>query len=607
MSSNPQRSFNKPFSFQINGKVCDIGGESEADTSQCSWVNVEPTTNTTSWTHQRVLRDTNKNLRRIYEEEGLNYGKDASASELTSRLFSALKLRQASVSNVLKILNASRNVQLCFLVDVTGSMATYIDGVRDSIFKIVEKLTEKHVTFAGHSTAIAKKVSLAFVGYRDFGDANQFELLPFTESAEDFRQFCGKVVAVGGGDHPEDVFGGLKKAISDLSWSDISMCTKVIFHIADHPCHGKIYQASNCPYPDDYPNGDPYGRTAENLFDCLREKGIQYHFGKITSYTDKMIEVFSEAMGSEISVFDINAVNTLVDNIVSSVSIATSIHPAMNAKPLIFKTVKAIPDWSTLPTFTGVFLSYDMPKSIDQVVRGMPMTTKRPIKAKIQIAENPFGYGAERKAFYGRDLTSNASTDIVLKEYIEKKNDIAKRNSAIPYETASQMQTIAAYLASIFNCCLQNKAGIGHYIKFLKVQVLSIVIKPGENRYMSCERRYGTDCKYLRFSNNADYEMLESTCKVNNLNFDIVEQLMAFSHWTYQISSGYLMVVDLQGVISTDESGVKTLELTDPAIHCTDLTRFGRTNLGSEGMKTFFGRHVCNKFCQAMELKRTAL
>ncbi|KAI1695649.1 alpha-kinase family domain-containing protein [Ditylenchus destructor] len=255
------------------------------------------------------------------------------------------------------------------------------------------------------------------------------------------------------------------------------------------------------------------------------------------------------AMGSEISVFDINAVNTLVDNIVSSVSIATSIHPAARAKPCVFKTEKAIPNWSTLPTFTGMFLSYDMPKSVDQVVRGMPMTTKRPMKAKVQIAENPFGYGAERKAFYGRDLTSNASTDIVL----------------------------------------------------------SVVIKPGENRYMSCERRYGTDCKYLRFSNNADYEMLESTCKVNNLNFEIVEQLMAFSHWTYQISSGYLMVVDLQGVISTDESGVKTLELTDPAIHCTDLTRFGRTNLGLDGMKTFFGRHVCNKFCRAMELKSTVL
>ncbi|KAI1704810.1 alpha-kinase family domain-containing protein [Ditylenchus destructor] len=101
--------------------------------------------------------------------------------------------------------------------------------------------------------------------------------------------------------------------------------------------------------------------------------------------------------------------------------------------------------------------------------------------------------------------------------------------------------------------------------------------------------------------------MLDSTCKTHNVSFEVVEQLMAFSHWTYQISRGYLMVVDLQGVIGTDETGRKTLELTDPAIHCTDLTRFGRTNLGLDGMKIFFGRHVCNKFCHAMELKRTVL
>ncbi|KAI1701993.1 alpha-kinase family domain-containing protein [Ditylenchus destructor] len=119
---------------------------------------------------------------------------------------------------------------------------------------------------------------------------------------------------------------------------------------------------------------------------------------------------------------------------------------------------------------------------------------------------------------------------------------------------------------------------------------------------MSCERRYGSDTKFLRFSNNADYEMLECTCKVNNLNFAVIEQLMAFSHWTFQITEGYLMVVDLQGIISTDESGRTTLELTDPAIHCTDVLRFGRTNLGEEGMKIFFARHKCNKFCQAMEL-----
>ncbi|KAI1692290.1 alpha-kinase family domain-containing protein [Ditylenchus destructor] len=137
--------------------------------------------------------------------------------------------------------------------------------------------------------------------------------------------------------------------------------------------------------------------------------------------------------------------------------------------------------------------------------------------------------------------------------------------------------------------------------------MLSIEIKPGVDRYMSCERRYRNDCKFFRFSNNADYVMLESTCKVHDLTFDVVELLMAFSHWTYQITRGYLIVVDLQGIISTDESGRKTLELTDPAIHCENLARFGRTNLGEEGMKAFFGRHACNKFCKAMKLEPSAL
>ncbi|KAI1699718.1 alpha-kinase family domain-containing protein [Ditylenchus destructor] len=624
MSSNDQPSFNLPFNFSnlalsltseenlitngdaevsnatlTNAPNCfsEDSGDVTQD-SQASWVNLVASTHISSWTHDREFRKINKTLRNIYEEEGLDYGDDVSAAELKSRMSNAVKLRQASVANMFKILDTSRDVQLCFLVDVTGSMGDHIDGVRDYIFKIVEKLT------ATGPDVIAKEVSLAFVGYRDFGYENQFELLPFTENVEDFRQFCSEIKTLYSShrDAPEDVFGGLEKAICDLSWSD-SMCTKIIFHIADQPCHGEKYHNSDYPWPDLYPDGDSYDFTPEDLFDDLREMGIQYHFGKITSYTDKMIELFSEAMGSEIEVFDIKEIEKLVDCVVSSVSIGTSIHPAMRAKQQILKIAKAIPNWSKVPIFKGVFLSFEMPETVIEVISDMSMTPKRPTKAKIQIAENPFAHGSERKVFYGRDLTGNTPIDIVLKEYIRQNADTASRSAAVPYEIATQMQTIAAYLAYAFTDCLQKMAGIVYDIKFLKVQVVSIEIKPGENRYLSCERRYGSDSKFLRFSNNADYEMLESTCKVNDLNFDIVEQLMAFSHWTYQISGGYLMVVDLQGIKSTDENGRTTLELTDPAIHCTDLTRFGRTNMGPEGMKIFFARHKCNKFCQGMELK----
>jgi hypothetical protein len=64
------------------------------------------------------------------------------------------------------------------------------------------------------------------------------------------------------------------------------------------------------------------------------------------------------------------------------------------------------------------------------------------------------------------------------------------------------------------------------------------------------------------------------------------------------------MVVDLQGIISG--TIVRTIELTDPAIHCIDLLRYGRTNLGDQGMASFFGRHQCTEVCKQMGLSMPA-
>jgi hypothetical protein len=63
-----------------------------------------------------------------------------------------------------------------------------------------------------------KQIRLAFVGYRDIKDAVPFETLQFTESVDQFYSFCGSLVATGGEDEPEDVFGGLEKA-TQLGWT----------------------------------------------------------------------------------------------------------------------------------------------------------------------------------------------------------------------------------------------------------------------------------------------------------------------------------------------------------------------------------------------------
>ena len=52
--------------------------------------------------------------------------------------------------------------------------------------------------------------------------------------------------------------------------------------------------------------------------------------------------------------------------------------------------------------------------------------------------------------------------------------------------------------------------------------------------------------------------------------------LAAFVKWAYEITGGYLIVADLQGVKCPHHGFL----LTDPVVLCTDVTRFGSTNLG---------------------------
>ncbi len=91
--------------------------------------------------------------------------------------------------------------------------------------------------------------------------------------------------------------------------------------------------------------------------------------------------------------------------------------------------------------------------------------------------------------------------------------------------------------------------------------------------------------QYEKYNNNAGWTStsLSETSAVSQ----------ALSHYSWQLTHGYLLIVDLQGV-----AGV----LTDPQIHCLDEKRFGSGNLGYEGILKFFYTHRCNQYCEALRL-----
>jgi hypothetical protein len=118
---------------------------------------------------------------------------------------------------------------------------------------------------------------------------------------------------------------------------------------------------------------------------------------------------------------------------------------------------------------------------------------------------------------------------------------------------------------------------------------------------MSGERPIGRKPGIVpQYTNNLNYVVSEDTLdEAGRVRRNLA---IAFSHFSYDITKGYLMVCDLQGVVTEDSRGKPTLLLTDPAIHCDLHLRFGKTNHGSDGTKAFFNKHVCNDFCRALRL-----
>ncbi|KAM9971669.1 hypothetical protein ACTFIW_011652 [Dictyostelium discoideum] len=173
-------------------------------------------------------------------------------------------------------------VQLCLMMDCTGSMGSWIKESKEKIISLTGLLANSYVGL---------ELNASFIGYRDITDSNRFEVVPFTTDMGYLASKINEVVPIGGGDTPEDIAGAFLQ-VNNLSWKPNH--TKLVVHIGDAPCHGKQYH--NCD--DSYPDGDPSGLVPEKLLQTLSSKSVDYYFIKITSETDKMIDIFRKSYDS---------------------------------------------------------------------------------------------------------------------------------------------------------------------------------------------------------------------------------------------------------------------------------------------------------------------
>lgn len=176
-------------------------------------------------------------------------------------------------------------VDLCFLVDCTGSMGSWIESVKDNIKTVRDQLDEKYK---------GCDLQFAFVRYTDYDQPEETRTtkIDLTKSLTAFHGFVKAIGANGGGDTAEDIMGGLKCVFEKLSWRQTAV--KVLIHIADAPCHGSMYHDG---VNDSYTGGDKYGITHDQMMKQLVCLDIKYCFGYISKQTtDKMIKVFNESV-----------------------------------------------------------------------------------------------------------------------------------------------------------------------------------------------------------------------------------------------------------------------------------------------------------------------
>lgn len=165
----------------------------------------------------------------IASTSGRFYYEDGSSGLINAEkaVVSGLQTEKKSVSSVINN-QTNSGLDLCFVVDTTGSMKDDIDNAKENMSKILAQLSEKS---AGYRVAL--------IDYRDFPDRSGSDKdyaariqLKFSDNADTITRAINGLTLGDGGDNAETVYSALMKAV-ELDWNPASQ--KVIIVLGDAP------------------------------------------------------------------------------------------------------------------------------------------------------------------------------------------------------------------------------------------------------------------------------------------------------------------------------------------------------------------------------------
>jgi hypothetical protein len=120
----------------------------------------------------------------------------------------------------------TRQLDLVLLLDATGSMADELNALQTGLGEIAAELT----ALSNDNT-----LRYGFVIYRDQAKNDSAQLFNLTDDWALFAENLMTVTAVGGGDYPENLNGGLSQAVSGINWNPEA--AHLLILLGDAPPH----------------------------------------------------------------------------------------------------------------------------------------------------------------------------------------------------------------------------------------------------------------------------------------------------------------------------------------------------------------------------------
>ncbi|KAM0219235.1 hypothetical protein ACHAPA_005283 [Fusarium lateritium] len=548
-----------------------------------------------------------------------------------------------------------------FLMDTTSSMGPYIDAAKEQVKKIMQDITE---TFYNEA-----EVRIAVVGYKDHCDSINIQFIDFTTDVERVRAFIDRLRASGGGDIPEDVLGGIQKAIN-ASWKNPTRC---IIHIADAPPHGSIFHNWGTKRDDYHTVGsEPHNLKYKPLLKKMIGLNLNYALLRINNYTDTMVYLFLKEYASASADCKLLKANpNYFDALKANSEARSSIRGMSSSKGsakgnLLFEEAELGTTYSALRHLVVKSVTSSASRTAVRMSESSSRTGEKGAKSTLTSHLDAIGEDED-------EINEKQSLNTDLLECVEKQWTNPKWfQDMVGIEGFSDMLRVEGFSpdtvihrSGTLNDMMAHDDNIKLSVMELTVHKRRLPFAQGALRLAYCAKTKHSTNPYVvktfkrsgkRLAHLAEDMRCQALCKAFTLEFNALTgdkhaidfivtsclkgkngdsdrdyiSLEPFIEGDYvkynnncsyvnednpddefnkaaQAFSHFTYERSWGSFLVCDLQGVGHV-LTDPAIHTLDPERFklADTNLGKEGFKFFFATHVCNEICEKLELKSKA-